>query len=199
MRYLIPGVNFEDYPNCVPERLRRICGWSAQGDPQGALLTAKDWPAGEYASEPRKTPEGWLYWPQIKPPSLHQLFRPKTIVEACQSVDLMCGQRVLIRPAYMEPHRIFSTGEMGDPITEYGRRARRVGDLLRADDPLGIRHPEALLLWLEAVGITYRATAEIIDDIGIFSLEDVDCIIEAVFAGPKLQPGAGISPSPSPG
>lgn len=199
MRYFIPGASIDKFPGCIPERLRRFGPWSAQPDSSGVTLTAREWPTGNYTGEPRKTPEGWDYWHSDAIPSLQQLLRAETLTEACNQISLICGISLLVRPAYLEPRRVFSNGTVGDAFTEHGRRARRVGDLLRADDPQGIRHPEAITLWLEAVGNVYRATPEVIDDLAIFSFDDVDAVIAAVFAGPKLQPGAGISPLPSPG
>ena len=199
MRYFIPGAQIDDFPRCIPERLRRFGPWAAQGDSSGVTLTAVEWPTSDYVSESRKTPEGWDYWRSEAIPSLQQLLRAETLVEACNQIALVCGANLLVRPAYLEPRLVFSTGKEGDEITEHGRRARRVGDLLRANDPLGIRHPEAIALWLEAVGNVYRATPEVIDDLAMFTMDDVDAVIAAVFAGPKLQPGAGISLLPSPG
>ena len=191
MRYFIPGANIDDFPRCIPERLRRFGPWAAQGNASGVTLTAREWPTGSYTGEPRKTPEGWDYCASDVTPGLQDLFRPATMVDACNQVDLVNGQRIIIRPAYLEPRRMFSNGEVGDVVTEHGRRARRVGDLIRAKDPQGIGHPEAIALWVEAVGNIYRATSEVIDDLDIFSIDDVDNVIAAVFAGPKPQPGAG--------
>lgn len=198
MRYQIPGSGALNFPKCIPARLRPFGPWEAQDDAAGLILTAKDWPSSELG-EPRKTPEGWTYWPSKETPSLVDLFRQKNVVDACNWVELTTGEHILIRPAYLEPRKLFTDGRMGDPITDHGRRARVVMELLDRKDPLGLTHPEALLLWTEAVGITYRATPEVIDDMPGFAAEDVDNIIAAVFAAPKPPPGAGTSPSPSPG
>lgn len=197
MRYLVPG-SADDFPRCVPERLRAFGPWSAQLDPNGALLTAVDFPTSGYG-EPRQTADGLTYWPPVNTPDISQLMRKRIVVEECNHVELANGQRILIRPAYLEPRRIFSTGVIGDPITAHGQRARRVMDLLLAKDPQGVAHPEALALWIEAVGVVYRATPELIDDMAMFSIEDVDNVLAAVFQGPKPQPGADTSPSSSPG
>ena len=191
MRYFIPGAQIDNFPHCIPERLRRFGPWAAQGDANGVTLTAREWPTSDYSNESRKTPEGWDYWPNDTPPNLQDLFRPTTVVDACNQVDLVNGKRIIIRPAYLEPRRMFSNGELGDVVTEHGRRARRVGDLIRSKDPQGLGHPEVALLWVEAVGNIYRATPEAIDDQGDFSIDDVDNVVAAVFAGPKPQPGAG--------
>ena len=162
------------------------------------MLTAVDFPTSGYG-EPRQTADGLTYWPSVTTPDISQLMRKRIVVEECNQVDLANGQRIIIRPAYLEPRRIFSNGTIGDPITAHGQRARRVMDLLLAKDPQGVAHPEALALWIEAVGVVYRATPELIDDMAMFSIEDVDNVLAAVFQGPKPQPGADTSPSSSPG
>lgn len=203
MRYLVPG-SADDFPRCIPARLIPFGPWSAQCDPNGAVLTALDWP-GIGEGEPRKTPEGWAYWPDEKPPSLHQLRRPNMVEESSNWVRLACGESILIRPAYLEPRKVFTNGDVGDPITDHGRLARKVMDLLRQVGPdgkrlHGVMHPDALKLWTQAIAVHYRAPPEVLDDSPTpFSIEDVDNVIAGVFEGPKPPPGAGSSPSPSPG
>lgn len=198
MRYLIPGASIEDFPRSIPARLRKFGPWEARGQSGDLILTSAESSGAEYGEE-RKTPEGWTYWGPKETPHISALFRKNTIAEACNVVDLINGDRILIRPAYLEPHLVFTDGRIGESATDYGRRARRVMDLLRNKNDQGILHPESLALWAEAVGIVYCATPELIDDMHAFSLEDVDNIIAAVFSGPKQQPGEGSSPSPSPG
>ena len=190
MRYLIPGASIENFPRSIPARLRKFGPWEARGQSGDLILTSAGSSADEYGEE-RKTPEGWTYWAPKQTPHISDLFRKNTIVEACTEVDLVSGDRILIRPAYLEPHLVFTDGRIGDSATDYGRRARRVMDLLRNKNEQGILHPDALALWADAVGIVYCATPELIDDLQAFSIEDVDNIIAAVFSGPKPQPGEG--------
>lgn len=190
MRYFIPGARLDDFPKCIPERLRQFGPWEARGDSSGVTLTATEFPSVEYA-ESRQTPDGFTYWAATNTPDITQLIRKRIVVDECNQVDLANGQRILIRPAYLQPRRLFTDGTIGDPITEHGQRARRVMDLLIAKDLQGIMHPEARALWIEAVGAVYRSTPELIDDHAIFSIEDVDLVLAAVFQGPKPQPGAG--------
>lgn len=196
MRYRVPGKALNGVSG-IPERLKKFGPWEITEDPNGMLITAKDWPAASY-SESRKTPEGWDYFPSA-PVTLGQLYRDKTVQEACNLVELESGDAAWIRPAYLEPLKIFTNGTMGDPLTNYGLRARRVMDLLTARDPLGVLHPESINLWVDSIGITYRAPPEVMDDLSAFSVSDIDNIVAAILAGPKPQPGAGSSPSPSPG
>lgn len=198
MRYLVPG-DVSDFPKCVPERLRAFGPWSANGSASGVILTAVDFPCADYVDHGRETDDGLTYWPTATKPTIGQLFRSKIIAEECNQVELTNGERIVIRPAYLEPRKIFSNGTIGDPLTQHGQRTRRVIDLLTGKNSPGILHPEALALWLEAVGIVYRATPELIDDLSLFSIGDVDSVLAAVFTGPKQPPGVDTSPSSSPG
>ncbi len=168
--------------------------WSYKGHPGGGSLAFWDqpnkFPALTDFGAPRPCADGLIYYPPLVLPELAQLAKPPAQRSDCTWVPLACGQSIAILPAYLEPRRVLAGGELGDPVTAYGAQARLVDGMFRANDGLSLFDSELLKLCRMALCGTYRLTDELIDDLGIFTTEDIDPITDAAFRGPKAAPAS---------
>ncbi len=178
-------------------RLMTAGPWSYKAHPNGGTLAylgpAMPFPKLQDYGAPRDCPDGLMYYPPRVLPALADLARPAAKRPDVAWVPLACGQSAAILPSYLEPRRVLMNGEYGDPVTDYGKQARKVDELMIATpeaDGFPLLHPELLTLCRMALRMTYPLTDELIDDLGVFTNGDIDPIAMAAFHGPKAVPAS---------
>lgn len=152
---------------------------------------------------PRPCPDGLIYYP-AKSATLAD-FATGPLPDA-EPVRLACGAVAPILPAYLEPRKILSNGDLGDAATAYGKAAWAAWDrwkelkdsgveLINTTEPVFFR-----LCKLALLAAFPRMTDEVWDDLGVLADTDVLPILSAAWSGPpkKVQPESEPSPSPSP-
>lgn len=150
----------------------------------------------------RQSPDGLWYASPARLPTQAELARanaPRGI-----EVQVTCGASLTMPLATLAPRRLsLLTGAVGIPADEYGRLAYTVSNRLREAGSAGlpIVDAEVLRLLVAGLGLAYRVTAELLEDLGWITTADVDPLLCAALGhDPKAcEPGAISSPSPAPG
>ena len=123
-------------------------------------------------------------------PTLYDLAKPD--IGSGVVIQLSCGVAAEIPVAVVRFRQLrlsaSARDRVGDPVTEYGRLS--VSLLDRAKVEGGIPHDDHDLhrLLVLALSQRYRVTAEILDDLGIISTEDVEPMLGIIWCG---DPKAG--------
>lgn len=173
-------------------RLKQAGPWSYKPHASGGTLAF--WPSPDGAipkqgafCEARACADGLNYLGPIQLPTPSQLARDVAGRPDCTKLLLTCGVTIAILPAYLEPRKVLSTGELGDPVTVYGKLSRSVRDRLgdKAEGSVSLLDPELLALCRSAMMTCYRITDELIDDLGWLTTADIDPIISATFHYPQ--------------
>ena len=166
--------------------------WQYQGHPSGGTLATmigfnaaiEDFTAPQFLSS------GLHYMAPKVMPTLYDLAKPD--IGSGVVIQLSCGVAAEIPVAVVRFRQLrlsaSARDRVGDPVTEYGRLS--VSLLDRAKVEGGIPHDDHDLhrLLVLALSQRYRVTAEILDDLGIISTEDVEPMLGIIWCG---DPKAG--------
>ena len=199
--YLLPGVAAGQALES-PQIAAIKCGgpWVASATPHGALLTLADYPRSLDAYASPVDIDGGIQWlaPLVQE-SLYDVARPD--VTAGVEVRLACGLLISIPVATIQHRQLLLSGKprIGPPVTEYGRLAASLYDLVSGPAGLDKDTPEVARFLVLALAQHYKVTAELIDHLGIISVDDVDSILGAAWTGdPKaLAPASEGDAKPS--
>jgi hypothetical protein len=166
--------------------------WQYQTHPAGgtyATMIGYDNDLALY-QEPQELVNCLHYLAPLAMPTLYDLAKPSGAAGVV--VQLACGIAIEVPVAVVRFRQLrlsaSAKNRVGDPVTEYGRLS--VSLLDRAKVEGGIPHDDPALhrLIVLAISQRYRVTAEILDDMGIISAEDIEPLLGAIWCG---DPKAG--------
>ena len=166
--------------------------WQYQGHPSGGTLATMIGfnAAIEDFKEAQSLESGLHYLAPKCMPTLYDLAKPT--IGSGVVMQFACGIAAEIPVAVVRFRQLRLSASVrdrvGDPVTEYGRLS--VSLLDRAKVERGIPHDDHDLhrLLVLALSQRYRVTAEILDDLGIISTEDVEPMLGIIWCG---DPKAG--------
>jgi hypothetical protein len=191
--YWLPDVHPSDakeHPSLAA--IQHAGPWQYAGHPLGGTFVTMIGMSDQMEDYKQVDPTagGLQYLPPKAMPTLYDLAKPTPGTGVV--VQLACGLVAEIPVAVVRFRQLRlsrSAGErLGDPVTEYGRLSVMLLDRAKVEGGLPHDDEELLRLIILAFSQRYRVTAELFDDLGIFSTEDVEPMLGAIWCG---DPKAG--------
>jgi len=166
--------------------------WQYQTHPHGgayATMIGTDNDLALYQA-PQELVGGLHYLAPLAMPTLYDL--AKETPGQGVMVQLACGIAVEVPVAVVRFRQLrlsaSAKNRVGDPVTEYGRLSVSLLDRAKVEGGIPHDDPQLHRLIVLAISQRYRVTAEILDDMGIISAEDIEPLLGAIWCG---DPKAG--------
>ena len=172
--------------------IQHVGAWQYQQHPHGgtlATLIGLSDQLDDY-TDVRDLKGGLRYLAPRSMPTLYDLAKPTP--GSGVVVPLACGLIAEIPVAVVRYRQLrlsaSAKDRMGDPVTEYGRLSVQLLDRAKREEGLSHESPDLHRLLVLAFSQRYYVTAEMLDDLGILSSDDVEPLLGAIWCG---DPKAG--------
>ncbi len=198
--YVLEGATPQSAP--TDPRMARLLGvgpWQYQMHQLGCMATwlAEGPVSRDKFGAERKTSDGLIYLSPLTIPQPRQLFR-STMANRLDLSDVVVnqetGQTIRILPATLTPRQILDDNSSGEMATAYGRAVRALYGKMNASPPetlMSVFADEMIECCRLAIMYSYRATRELVTDLGWLNDGSLIPLWGATIEAPKDVPANG--------